>query len=210
MTKIIYLLDPDTGALLGESIHPLDPVKSERAGKPVYALLNPSLATGKAPPPIPAGMEAVMLSGEWLTRPIPRPPVPDAPVTQAEPPEDAAPTRPSFDERQAALRGLVQEYLDSMARALGYDDIKTAVTYAEEPSVPKFQSEGRALRAWRSQVWAACYALLDRVRSGDAEEPTPESLAGLLPPFQFSPLSEPPLPPDAGTASPVPAEQPPA
>ncbi|WP_454914159.1 hypothetical protein [Variovorax gossypii] len=40
MTKIIYLLDPETGALVGESAHPLDPVETERKGEPVYALLN--------------------------------------------------------------------------------------------------------------------------------------------------------------------------
>lgn len=59
--------------------------------------------------------------------------------------------------RAAAVRA-VQAHLDATARAWGYDDIFTAVTYADEPEAPQFQAEGRALRKWRSKVWRACYA----------------------------------------------------
>lgn len=47
----------------------------------------------------------------------------------------------------------VQDHLDFTASKLGYDDIKAAVSYADEPSVPKFQDEGKAFRAWRSLMW---------------------------------------------------------
>lgn len=47
----------------------------------------------------------------------------------------------------------VQKHLDSFAQTWGYDDIRSACTYAEEPSVLKFQNEGKLLRQWRSQVW---------------------------------------------------------
>ncbi|WP_454914160.1 hypothetical protein [Variovorax gossypii] len=100
-----------------------------------------------------------MVDGNWLLEALPPPP---EPVVPAKPPEPPEPVPPTFKERQIALRGLVQEYMDSMARSLGYDDIKTAVTYADEPVVPKFQNEGRALRAWRSTLWAACYDFLER------------------------------------------------
>lgn len=52
----------------------------------------------------------------------------------------------------------VQAHLDATSQAWGYDDIFTAVTYADEPEDPQFQAEGRALRKWRSKVWRACYA----------------------------------------------------
>lgn len=61
----------------------------------------------------------------------------------------------------------VQAHLDGQAQSLGYDDILTAISYADEDAVPAFQAEGRALRAWRSQVWASYYELtqgLDEVQ----------------------------------------------
>lgn len=188
MTKTIYLLEPATGDLVGESVHPLDPVESERTGKPVYALLNPALATEVPPPHVPSGMKARMVRGKWALEPLPVAPQPEPPGAPKPPP---APAPITFDERLASLRTHVQEYMDSMARSLGYDDIKTAVTYADEPSVPKFQNEGRALRAWRSSVWFTCYELLDRVKAGEASEPSEKTLTGLLPRLEIPPLEAP-------------------
>ncbi len=187
MTKIIYLLDPQNGMLVGESTHPLDPVETARRGEPVYAQLNPALATEIAPPPIPAGMKAVLSDGAWALEAIPPATTDDAEAATArELPAELPP--PSLEQRLTALQAAVQDYLDAMARSLGYDDIRTAVTYAEEPAVPKFQAEARALRAWRSHVWLACHQLLDRVRAAEAEEPTPETLVALLPKLTLAPL----------------------
>lgn len=185
MTQTIYLIDPETRVLIGSSPHPLDPVETERAGKPVYALLNPSLATDVLPPRVPAGMRAVLVDRSWTLEPMPAPapsPAP-APTLTPVPGPPPAPAEPSFEERLAALRNVVQQYMDAIARAYGYDDMRTAVTYAEEPAVPKFQAEGRALRAWRSAIWQACYDLLEHVQAGQAPEPTAEQLPDLLPRF---------------------------
>lgn len=186
-TKTIYLLDPDTGDLVGESVHPLDPVETERRGEPVYALLNSAFATEVAPPTVPKGKKVRMVNGKWKFEQLPQPPEPEAPVEPPKPPE---PVPPTFDERLVSLQSFVQEYMDAMARSLGYDDIRTAVTYAEEPAVPKFQNEGRALRAWRSNVWLACHELLAQVKSGEVEEPAKESLPGLLPRLVVPALEE--------------------
>lgn len=78
---------------------------------------------------------------------------------------------------------MVQRYMDDAARALRYDNIKTACTYADEPSVPKFQIEGQALRSWRSQVWAACYAILADVQAGSRNMPSDEDMIADLPAF---------------------------
>lgn len=53
--------------------------------------------------------------------------------------------------------------LDQVASSWGYDDIKNAVTYAEEPAVPKYQNEGKALRAWRSLLWESAFEELNSV-----------------------------------------------
>lgn len=75
----------------------------------------------------------------------------------------------------------IQWHMDSRALLFGYDDIKTAVTYADEPSVPRFQSEGQAFRAWRSACWNYCYTLLAEVKAGQRELPSVEQLVAELP-----------------------------
>lgn len=82
-------------------------------------------------------------------------------------------------EKIEAVRVRLQRVMDDAARALGYDDIKTAITYADEPAVPKFQAEGQALRAWRSLVWDACYA--HPAMAGLAPIPTPDEAEALMP-----------------------------
>ena len=60
----------------------------------------------------------------------------------------------------------LQSWLDCLAKALGYDSIMSACTYANDLTTPKFQAEGQAFLRLRSRVWARCYALL-------ANPPTP-------------------------------------
>lgn len=86
---------------------------------------------------------------------------------------------------EAQLIGLytqaIQTHMDNRALLFGYDDIKTAVTYAEEPSVLRFQSEGQAFRAWRSACWDYCYTLLAAVKARNRELPRVEQLIAELP-----------------------------
>lgn len=88
------------------------------------------------------------------------------------------------EQQQAALTKDVQLVLDAKAQSYGYDSIATAVTYADEAAVPKFQAEGQALRAWRSEVWAAAYAYLAEVEAGKKAYPTAAELPGLLPTYE--------------------------
>ncbi|MFU2050600.1 hypothetical protein [Bordetella hinzii] len=89
------------------------------------------------------------------------------------------------EEIQNQKVALVQKYMDDAARALRYDSIANAITYADEPSVPKFQAEGLAFRAWRSRVWEKCYEILDEVQSGARGIPSDEELIDELPPFSL-------------------------
>ncbi|MFU2067732.1 hypothetical protein ACLQ9R_01515 [Bordetella hinzii] len=89
------------------------------------------------------------------------------------------------EEIQNQKVALVQKYMDDAARALRYDSIANAITYADEPSAPKFQAEGLAFRAWRSLVWEKCYEILDEVQSGARGIPSDEELIGELPPLSL-------------------------
>lgn len=82
-----------------------------------------------------------------------------------------------------AVAAQVQAHLDAQAVALGYDNIFTAVTYATEPAVPKFQNDGIALRTWRSLVWAKCYEVLDEIEAGTLDPLDASQLLALLPTF---------------------------
>jgi len=89
-----------------------------------------------------------------------------------------APTAAQVEAQKVAL---VQAHMDAKARGLRYDSIANAITYADEPAVPKFQAEGLAFRTWRSLVWARCYAILAEVQAGEREIPTDDELIGELP-----------------------------
>jgi hypothetical protein len=79
------------------------------------------------------------------------------------------------------FKSAIQSHMDDAAKSAGYDDIKAAVTYADEPSVPKFQNEGRAFRAWRSLCWAYGYQEMDKVLGGTRPMPTVAELISELP-----------------------------
>jgi hypothetical protein len=87
---------------------------------------------------------------------------------------------PTAEQIMQRLEARVQSWLDEQARALGYDDIKSAVTYADEPAVPRFQQEGQALRRLRSLVWARCYEILSAVQAGQRSIPSEEELIAEL------------------------------
>ena len=75
----------------------------------------------------------------------------------------------------------VQAHLDRVAQSWGYDSIYTAATYADEPAVRVFSDEGKALRAWRSRVWAAARQTLADVQAGKTPLPTVAELITSLP-----------------------------
>lgn len=85
--------------------------------------------------------------------------------------KNSLPVEPAIN--KDAYVAAVQRWLDSQAQSKGYDDIATAVTYAEEPAVLRFQVEGKKYRALRSLVWDYCYSLL---ASPPNPIPTPSEL----------------------------------
>lgn len=101
-------------------------------------------------------------------------------MTDAEVQEHLYPT-PTPDQISASKVATVRAFMDGKARELKYDDIATAVTYADEPAIPKFQAEGQAFRTWRSLVWERCYEILQEVQDGTRPIPSDEELIAELP-----------------------------
>ncbi len=81
-----------------------------------------------------------------------------------EPPEGHLTSKPVIlDEVKNALILNVSKHMDVIAGSWGYDSMAVAITYAEEPAVPKYQNEGKALRAWRSLLWESAFEELNSV-----------------------------------------------
>lgn len=83
---------------------------------------------------------------------------------------------PSLSDYEAA----VQNMLDAKAKQFGYDDIKSACTYAGDPD-PIFNDQGTKLKAWRSQCWRKCYDVSAQVESHQIDQPTVDELIGMMP-----------------------------
>ena len=79
----------------------------------------------------------------------------------------------------ADFTNAVQAHLDAAAKALGYDDIVSACSYAG--AVNPFQAEGQSFVAWRGAVWSYCYAELTKVQNGTRSAPTITGLIAELP-----------------------------
>lgn len=173
-TLPIYHFDRESSQYLGAG-------QAEACQVEPGAYLVPAFATPKAPPAsVPAGQAAffVVEADDWQVR---------APALVAQ--VETMPVELTLDQRKALLVAAVDLHLDGQAQALGYSSIQTAVSYAEEDAVSKFQREGRALRRWRSLVYAACYELLAAFEVGDIHEPTASGLIEALPKFEM-PVAE--------------------
>lgn len=98
--------------------------------------------------------------------------------------EKYIPPEPSIEERQAQIQAqltdAVQRVLDNKAQKLLYDNCLSVCSYIDT-GVQKFDDEGKAFRAWRSQVWAKGYAILAEVQEGKRDIPTEEELISELP-----------------------------
>lgn len=172
-TKTVYSYHPFTRAYIG----PLVLDASDRSPLEPGVWLIPGDCLDAVPPVPGPGQFVAEEDGAWVLRDIPQPPAPPSPAPAPEP------VPPTPAQIRQNLVDAIQHYMDDAAQSLGYDDIKTAVTYADEPAVAKFQTEGQALRAWRSLVWAACYEHLALVEAGEAELPTLEEAIAMLPVF---------------------------
>lgn len=149
-----YNFDRQSGTFLGESDAEPSPMEPGM-------FLTPAFATAIPPPTAPAGSVAVFnrAKNRWSVEVV------AAPVAAPAPP--AA----TFEEKVLAWRTVVTAYANMVARACAFDSIDEAVTYAEEPAVPKFQMQGQALRAWRSRLWQAFDTLVAEIKGNVAEEP---------------------------------------
>ena len=142
---------------------------------------NPSLFDGEGQPigliadarPVTDARHAELVAGNETGRSI----IPD----ENGDPVLSTPEPPTTAELLANITNALQAHLDATARAAGYDSISSAISYADEPAVLKFQQEGQAFRAWRSLFWAAANQIKAEVEAGTRSIPTTSELIAELP-----------------------------
>lgn len=88
---------------------------------------------------------------------------------------------PTTEEQLASFSTSLQYLLDNTASQYGYDNIYTAISYADEPAVLKFQDEGKAFRKWRSLLWEQANSIKQDVMNGLREVPSIDNLIQELP-----------------------------
>lgn len=172
----IYNYDRITGVFVGRSDADPSPIEP---GK----FLIPAFSTHKEPPSAQDGKAPVFntRTGDWEMVDV------KAPASQEQIAVQAL-TEPTSIVQ--FLRARLAVHINQVALVHDFDSIDEAVSYADEPSVPRYQALGRALRAWRSIIWAAFETLESQIKLG--EIPPPASDAEF---FEILPKFTPPAAP---------------
>ena len=89
------------------------------------------------------------------------------------------------DDRIDRLRNGVAGHLSEASRAKGYDSIIDVVSYADEPSVPRFQQDGIVFRRWRSLVWDKYHQIIEDWKDDKIEEPQVDEVIAQLPKLEI-------------------------
>ncbi len=178
-------------------IGPAAPVPTELSGLDQSSLDDLSAALDPCPPQWegvgfwPARSEAVLFDPmtQRLSDQVDETPDPTTKTVTARPlvvsltpAEIAARAAAAGEALKQQVADAVQRHLDAAVAARNYSSAAAAVSYVGDPN-PQWDAEGRAVLAWRSAVWTACFAALDAVLAGEREPLTPDEMVAELPPL---------------------------
>lgn len=156
--------DKETGIYIGSTV-------ADKSPREPGVYLLPAHATFTAVPGYDLETQLCRwVDGAWQVEQIQRP---------------APEPNPTETEIKNSLVIAVQLHMNETVKMRGYDNIMSCVTYADEPAVPQFQTEGQKARAWRSLVWAKCYQVMADVKDGKRAIPTTEELISELPELEW-------------------------
>lgn len=79
---------------------------------------------------------------------------------------------------------VVQAHIDSVARAHGYNDGMTCVSYQGSAN-PTWAAEAQTFLAWRDAVWSYAYTQIAAVQSGQRPQPTVAGFVAELPAIEW-------------------------
>ena len=88
------------------------------------------------------------------------------------------------EDLQKKYTKLVQNYMDKIVQAKGYDDVFTCISYVDSTD-EVFRREAQAVLAWRDKVWRLCYDILADVNAGRRAVPSESELLAMLPKLEW-------------------------
>lgn len=88
------------------------------------------------------------------------------------------------EDLQKKYTKLVQNYMDKIVQARGYDDVFTCISYVDSTD-EIFRREAQAVLAWRDKVWRLCYDILAEVNAGRRAVPSESELLAMLPRLEW-------------------------
>lgn len=94
------------------------------------------------------------------------------------------PEPPTPEQVIESFRFAIQAHVDATAVSRLYDSGNSLATYVSSTN-PQWAAEAVAFVAWRDAVWAYAYAEMDRVLTGEREQPTIEAFLGELPQIEW-------------------------
>lgn len=193
---IIYHYDRHTGEFLGDAL--ADPSPAETG-----AFLLPAFSTPIVPPGSQEGYVRCFVNGAWIfvedhrgqtiySTDTASPmivgilgPIPGG-YTDLIPCTDPmwGGTEWIIDpaKQQKRIVDVVQVHMDVKARAYGYDHILSATSY-DTSTNEKFQTEGKAFKQWRDDIWTYCLTVLKNTAEKISKISSEEELISSLPPF---------------------------
>ena len=90
------------------------------------------------------------------------------------------PPPPTVQEQVAQLEIDVQLYIDSKARAKGYDNANSCISYLNSGNAT-WKADAAAMNTWRDAVWTFCYNSAGSISVGTVPVPTKDQLLAALP-----------------------------
>jgi len=84
----------------------------------------------------------------------------------------------------AQYRAAIQAMIDRTANERQYDDGNSLASYVNS-TVPQWAAEAQAFVLWRDQVWAYSLRELEKVKSGQREQPSAGVFLAELPAFAW-------------------------
>ncbi|MDH7787635.1 hypothetical protein QBD01_003662 [Ochrobactrum sp. 19YEA23] len=84
----------------------------------------------------------------------------------------------------AQYRAAIQSLIDRTANERQYDDGNSLASYVNS-TVPEWAAEAQAFVAWRDQIWSYALGELEKVQTGQREQPSSGDFLAELPAFEW-------------------------
>lgn len=80
------------------------------------------------------------------------------------------------------FKAAVNQHLEDTAHSFGYEDMKSARSYAGEDN--PFQAQSKQFIRWSAGVWGYCFVEIGKLNAGEREFITAEDFINELPKFE--------------------------